>query len=143
MGSKEELVAGEKFPMQYINQYLTLLDRFGIALVLDRQRILIPSMLPDNRSDSIDIKQLTDNNNKVYIRCIAFDTSYAFIVQDLFSHFISQIIHTIPKLQSLFKTINQDKINAFKLIDSLIQDAQVSDQSLQHLEDVTQVRMEY
>ena len=138
MGSKEELVAGEKFPMQYINQYLTLLDRFGIALVLDRQRILIPSMLPDNRPDSIDMKQLTDQH--VYIRCMAFDT---FIVQDVFSRFISQIIHTLPKLQSLFKTINQDKIDAFKCTDSLIHEALFSIQSPHHLMDVTQVRMEY
>ena len=137
MKNKEELIAGEKFPMQYINQYLTLLDRFGIALVLDRQRILIPSMLPDNRPDSIDIKQLTDQH--VYIRCMAFDT---FIVQDVFSRFISQIIHTLPKLQSLFKTISPEQNNHEH--ENIIQEPKFSKQSLYvHFVDVKQVRIEY
>jgi len=46
----------EQFPWQYFEHYLTLLDRFEIALPLNNRCILIPSMLPVNRPSNIDIE---------------------------------------------------------------------------------------
>ncbi|KAL5505743.1 hypothetical protein EMCRGX_G007231 [Ephydatia muelleri] len=39
------LLHKEMFPLEYFDQYITLLDRFEIALVLEESKILIPSQL--------------------------------------------------------------------------------------------------
>ena len=41
------LFKDKQFPWQYFEQYLTLLNRFEIALPLDNGWVLIPSMLPE------------------------------------------------------------------------------------------------
>ena len=65
------------FPNRYFNQYLTLLNRFEIALPLDKdhKRILIPSMLPEKRPDIVAMQQLDDKS--CYKRFILFCPSVA------------------------------------------------------------------
>ena len=65
------------FPNRYFNQYLTLLNRFEIALPLDKdhKRILIPSMLPEKRPDVVAMQQLDDKS--CYKRFILFSPSMA------------------------------------------------------------------
>ncbi|XP_065919794.1 leucine-rich repeat serine/threonine-protein kinase 2-like [Dysidea avara] len=52
------LFKDERFQTKYFQQYLTLLTRFEIALPLDK-RILIPSLLPENRPEIVS-EQLPD-----------------------------------------------------------------------------------
>ncbi len=83
------------FPIDYcpFQQFLTLLDRFEIALPLDNKRILIPSMLPKERSSNAD---LPNNRNGQYCK-----KSYVFesaISPGFWSRLISRIMHTVPEV---------------------------------------------
>ena len=56
------LLEDRRYPCKYFNQYLALLSRFDIALPLDndQKRILIPSMLPENRPTDVTKQQPDD-----------------------------------------------------------------------------------
>ena len=80
-----------RFPLQYFEQYIMLLDRFEIALPLDNQRILIPSMLPDKRP--AEAEMLEDLSGPPYIRKIMFSAANP---PGFWSRFLSRIMHTVP-----------------------------------------------
>ena len=82
------------FPWQYFEQFLTLLDRFEIALALDKHRILIPSMLSEVRPVGIDITEM--NDEPLYIRNVFFTSSTT--PPGYWSRLISQIMHSIPQV---------------------------------------------
>ena len=80
-----------RFPWQYFERYLTLLDRFEIALPLDNRRILIPSMLPDERPVDADIPD--DKLAPLYFRFIIFSSPTP---PGFWSRLISRVMHTVP-----------------------------------------------
>ena len=86
------LFKDENFPWEYFEQYLTLLDRFEIALPLDNRRILIPSMLPDDRPT----KLLQANSSPGYSRYIIFNS--ASTPPGFWSRLLSRIMHSIPQV---------------------------------------------
>lgn len=82
-----------RFQWEYFERYLTLLDRFEIALPLDNRQILIPSMLPDERPEKADIPD--DKSAPLYIRFINFQSPSP---PGFWSRLISRIMHTIPQV---------------------------------------------
>ena len=87
------LFKDERFPWLYFEQYLTLLDRFEIALPLDNKRILIPSMLPEERPSNADLPD--DPIGPYYRRYIVFQTPCP---PGFWSRLISRIMHTVPEV---------------------------------------------
>ena len=83
----------KRFPWQYFEQYVTLLDRFEIALPLDNKRMLIPSMLPDERPKDADLSSHPDG--PYYMRYITFATT---VPPGFWSRLISRIMHTVPEV---------------------------------------------
>ena len=81
----------EQFPWQYFEQYLTLLDRFEIALPLDNRRVLIPSMLPEERPSNVDVEDPSAPPN--YSRYIMF--SSADTPPGFWSRLLSRIMHSV------------------------------------------------
>ena len=89
------LFKDKQFPWQFFEQYLTLLDRFEIALPLDNRRVLIPSMLPDERPAEFEDER-PDNRGPVYSRFIMF--SSANTPPGFWSRLLSRIMHSVPKV---------------------------------------------
>ena len=90
-----QLFKDDMFPWQFFEQYLTLLDRFEIALLLDNKRILIPSKLPDERPSAIDQEEFQRQWwSPHYSRQIIFksaDTPPGF-----WSRLLSRLMHSVP-----------------------------------------------
>ena len=82
-----------KFPIKYLGQYLALLDRFEIALPLDNRRILIPSMLPDDKPEEATIPDTPEQ--PFYHRYITFATPTP---PGFWSRLISRIMHLVPQV---------------------------------------------
>jgi GTPase SAR1 family protein len=89
------LFKDKQFPWQYFEQYLTLLDRFEIALPLDNRRVLIPSMLPDERPKEFKDKK-SDAQEHIYSRLIIF--SSANTPAGFWSRLLSRIMHSVPQV---------------------------------------------
>ena len=89
------LFKDKQFPWQYFEQYLTLLSRFDIALPLDSQRVLIPSMLPDDRPKEFRDEK-PENKELVYSRIIIF--SSANTPPGFWSRLLSRIMQSVPKV---------------------------------------------
>ena len=86
------LFKDDVFPLRYFEQYLSLLDRFEIALPLNNKYILIPSMLPDER-----LAQLTQEDTPpMYSRYILFNS--AVTPPGFWSRLLSRIMHSIPQV---------------------------------------------
>ena len=83
------------FPWKYFEQYLTLLDRFEIALPLDNRRVLIPCMLPDDRPRKL-IENYFPETVPVYSRYIMFNS--ADTPPGFWSRLLSRIMHSIPQI---------------------------------------------
>ena len=115
----------ERFPWQYFEQYLTLLDRFEIALPLDNKRILIPSMLPEERPKDVDIE---DNQEQpFYARYVIFNTAET--PPGLWSRLLSRIMHSVPKVcYALDKTTpsNLDISMSMSMVSSTSKDTGIS-----------------
>ena len=90
------LFKDERFPWRYFEQYLTLLDRFEIALPLDNKRILIPSMLPDARPSDVNIED--DHEEPFYFRYVVFRANET--PPGFWSRLLSRIMHSVPKVCS-------------------------------------------
>ena len=94
------LFKDKQFPWQYFEQYLTLLDRFEIALPLDNRRVLIPSMLPDERPKDFEDEKSNDEQPEtkevVYSRFVMF--SSANTPPGFWSRLLSRIMHSVPKV---------------------------------------------
>ena len=93
------LFKDKNFPEQYFNQYFTLLNRFEIALPLDKdyKRILIPSMLPEKRPDIVAKQQLNDKKvlQMFYLVSFQFDQGQAYhcpAPPGFWSHLLSRIM---------------------------------------------------
>ena len=84
------------FPSKYFDQYLTLLDRFEIALPLDNRRILIPSMLPDERPKQL-VQNIFDDTHPMYLRYIIFNS--ADTPPGFWSRLLSRLIHSFSKIR--------------------------------------------
>lgn len=85
------------FPWKYFEQYLTLLDRFEIALPLDNRRVLIPSMLPEERPKYLGREDTDgDKHPLVYSRYIMFNA--ADTPPGFWSRLLSRIMHSIPQI---------------------------------------------
>ena len=89
------LFKDKQFPWQFFEQYLTLLDRFEIALPLDNRRVLIPSMLPDERPAEFEDEK-PDSKVAVYSRFVMF--SSANTPPGFWSRLLSRIMHSVPKV---------------------------------------------
>ena len=87
------LFKDEKFPWKYFEQFLTLLDRFEIALVLDNRRVLIPSMLPEDRPEHLGKGK---DEGLVYSRYIMFNS--ADTPPGFWDRLLSRIMHSIPQV---------------------------------------------
>ena len=89
------LFKDDVFPWKYFEQYLTLLDRFEIALLLDNRHVLIPCMLPDDRPKKL-IKSHFLEFVPVYSRYIMFNA--ADTPPGFWSRLLSRIMHSIPQI---------------------------------------------
>ena len=89
------LFKDKQFPWQYFEQYLALLDRFEIALPLDNRRLLIPSMLPDERPKEFDDEK-EDTKEHFYSRFVIF--SSANTPPGFWSRLLSRIMHSVLKV---------------------------------------------
>ena len=82
----------KRFPWQYFKQFLTLLDRFEIALALDNRRVLVPSILPGERPKEL-IDEKSDKEEPTYSRFIIFNSPTP---PGFWSRLLSRIMHSIP-----------------------------------------------
>ena len=89
------LFKDKEFSWQYSDQYLSLLDRFEITLPLDSKRILIPSMLPDERPDLIDAEQ--SQEMPLYSRYIIFNSANT--PPGFWSRLLSRVMHSITQIR--------------------------------------------
>ena len=99
------LFKDREFPWQYFEQYLTLLDRFEIALPLDNKRILIPSMLQDERPDFPEAEQ--SEEEPLYYRYIIFNS--ADTPPGFWSRLLSRIMHSIRHIVYALDKTSLDK----------------------------------
>ena len=99
------LFRDRKLPWQCFEQYLTLLDRFEIALRVDSKRILIPSKLPDKRPDVPDADQ--SNEEPLYSRYIIFNSAET--PPGFWSRLLSRIMHSIPQIGIALGKTSLDK----------------------------------
>ena len=88
------LLRDTQFPWQYLEQFLTLLDHFEVALPLDNRRVLIPSMLATTKP-----KHTTNEEGKdspVYSHYILFNSTDT--PPGFWRRLLSHIIHFVPKV---------------------------------------------
>ena len=90
------LFKDKRFPWEYFEQYLTLLDRFEIALPLDNKRILIPSMLSEKRPANATLPE--DPSGPYYRRYIVFQCPCP---PGFWSRLISRVMHTVPQIRTV------------------------------------------
>ena len=88
------LLSDETFPWSYIEQFLTLLDCFDVALVLDNNRVLIPSTLPEAPPTSADITEV--DGEPLYTRCVFISSPS--IHPGFWGRLLSQIIYFVPQV---------------------------------------------
>lgn len=88
------LFKDDTFPWKYFEQFLAFLDRFEVALPVDDQRILIPSLLPKERPMELQ-EQVTDSP-LFYYRYIYFSSTDA--PPGFWSRLLSSIMHSIPEI---------------------------------------------
>ena len=98
------LFKDKRFPYKYFNQYLTLLNRFEIALPLDKdyKRVLIPSMLP-KKCPEVVAKQQPDYKS-CYIRFILFHEGQMLrcpTPPGLWSRLLSRIMNTVKEIKNI------------------------------------------
>ena len=84
-----------QFPWQYFEQYLALLDRFEIALPLNNRRVLIPSMLLDERPKEFEDER-PDSKELVYSRFVVFRS--ASIPPGFWSRLLSKIMYFVTRV---------------------------------------------
>ena len=139
-----QILHDDQFPVQYFNQYLALLDRFEIALVLDKHNLLIPSMLSDVRPGDVDEKIFCHSNEMLYTRYIAFDSPIT--PPGYWSRLISRIMHSIPQVQFIMDKNRSDDVNADGdniQSYSFILSSSCSNQDSNVQLDISQVRLHY
>ena len=88
------LYKDKQFPWQYFEQFITLLDRFEIALPLDNRRLLIPSMLPNERHNIFQVKQA--EKEAVYTRIVVFGCANT--PPGFWSRLLAKIMYSVPSV---------------------------------------------
>ena len=88
-----QLFRDSRMLWKYFEQYVTLLDRFEVALPLDNRRILIPSMLPEERPADANLPD--DSGSPNYRRYITFgsETPLGF-----WSRLVSRVMYMVPQV---------------------------------------------
>lgn len=94
------LFKDKQFPWQYFEHYLTLLKRFEISFPLDDERLLIPSMLPDNRPKEFEDEKADSRKPVVYSRVIEFKSANA--PPGFWSRLLFRIVHSVPRVSYTF-----------------------------------------
>jgi len=109
------------YPVKYMYQYLTLLHRFEIALPLDKEhsRILVPSLLPKDRPDSLEEASMDE---QCYRRYIVFHHSTP---PGLWSRLLSRIMNFIPDVRDYFDDLDP-------LIDECVVESNVNPSKRNH-----------
>ena len=121
------LFRNDRFPMKCFEQCFTLLDHFEIALLLDNRRVLIPSMLPEERPRHLSLGEDSvpfhrgEKEGLAYSRHILFNG--ADIPPGFWDRLLCRIMHSIPQV-----CFALDKITPSTLIDDAVAVA-VEDQS--------------
>ena len=100
-----ELFKDYQFPLQYSEQYIALLNKFEIALSIDNQWILIPSMLPDRRVEDIDDKQPI-RRERIYSRHIHINLAGTY--PGFWRHLLSRIMHAVAKVHYAIELLTSD-----------------------------------
>ena len=102
------LYRGKRFPTEFLEQYLVLLDRFEVALPLDQDKslILIPSMLPGERPEGIE----KPADNVCYERYIQFDVPTP---PGFWSRLLARIMHTVECVKHLLELPSTDILKSF------------------------------
>ena len=88
-----QLFRDSRMLWKYFEQYVTLLDRFEVALPLDNRKILIPSMLPEKRPADANLPDEPSSPN--YRRYITFGSVTP---SGFWSRLISRIMYTVPQV---------------------------------------------
>ena len=94
-----------QFPDEYFGQCLALLNRFEVALPLDKdhKRVLIPSMLPQKCPDSM--VQQQPHYNSCYkcliLFCSMVDGLRCPTPPGLWSHLLSRIMNTVKEVKNI------------------------------------------
>ena len=89
------LYKDKQFPWQYFEQFITLLDRFEIALPLDNRQVLIPSMLPSERQNNVQVEQA--EKEAVYSRIVVFNSALN-TPPGFWSRLLSKIMYSVPRV---------------------------------------------
>ena len=98
------------FPYKYFSQYLTLLNRFEIALPLDKDhnRVLIPCMLPEKRPNGMTLEQQHFYDKSCYKRFILFQSTghegqnwHCLTPPGFWSRLLSRIMNTVKKVKDV------------------------------------------
>ena len=88
--------------LKHIDQLLILFDDFEVALLMDNQCLLVPSLIPQDRPQKI--LQPFQDGNHFYHRYITFHPrNKAYSMS--WNRLLSMIIYSIPRLQSAFAKI--------------------------------------
>ncbi len=85
------------FPWKYLEQFLTLLDHYGIALPLDNKRLFVPSFLPKGRPKHLEVE-----NTPVYIRNIIFKNNNS--PPEFWGRLLSRASNFVPQIHSATET---------------------------------------
>ena len=113
-----QIFKDERFPLHYFEQYISLLDKFEIALLLDNQRILIPSMLPKEKPSSIQLSKCLSRYIR-YIKINVSDTPPGF-----WSRLLSRIMHSIQEVRLVLdKCTPRSLEESFSILDSSTYDS--------------------
>ena len=108
------LFKNKRFPLKYFCQYLTLLNRFEIALPLDKdyERVLIPSVLPKKYPEFL--AQQQPNFKSYYKRFILFYKDPILrcpTPSGLWSRLLSRIMNTVDEVKNILSEQVPDKVD--------------------------------
>ena len=94
-----------QFPDEYFGQYLALLNRYEVALPLDKdhKRVLISSMLPQKRPDSMVQQQPHYNScyKRLILFCFMVDGLRCPTPPGLWSRLLSRIMNTVKEVKNI------------------------------------------
>lgn len=118
MSSLPLLFKGKRFPSSLFPEYVRLLNRFEIALPLDQNHILIPSMLPDSPPEDVPLIKsstpvLRRQHSMVYIPPGFWSRLIARLL--LFVKEISQVMPTSSSGELLVQSVDENERPMFSI----------------------------
>ena len=90
------MYAQKHFPWQYLEQFIALLDKFEIALLLDNRRFLVPSMLPNEKPLELKVKKFDILQEPVYSRIIMLNSTSTLI--GFWSRLLSRVMYSVSRV---------------------------------------------